>query len=138
MTRPGSVLLLSLAVCLPPASPDVAYPMWSGPIQNVSNTPGYNDLLPQVTSAGQVVWLGRDGADYDIFFWDGNQVWQLTKNDYEDGYAQISGAWVTWHGRGADGTAEVYRAYVPEPGSLTQGAVRQTVEVPLASPLVLE
>jgi len=39
-----------------------------------------------VISGSNVAWSASDGSDYEIFFYDGTSVTQLTDNNYNDGY----------------------------------------------------
>jgi len=61
----------------------------------------YHDSLPQINSNGDVVWLGYDGHDYEVFLYErasGNTT-QLTNNDYSDSSPQInSNGDVVWLG----------------------------------------
>jgi hypothetical protein len=54
---------------------------------------------PQI-SHGNVVWQGKPtlADDFEIYFWDGTTVHQLTDNAYDDITPQISGSNVVWVG----------------------------------------
>jgi hypothetical protein len=56
-----------------------------------------DDHKPQIHN-GQVVWQGYDGQDYEIFYWDGTNIHQLTNNNYDDVDPQINNGQVVWQG----------------------------------------
>lgn len=65
------------------------------PIIQLTNN-DYDEDHPQI-SGGNVVWEGDDGNGWEIFFWDGSTITQLTDNDYvDDRMPQISGGNVVW------------------------------------------
>lgn len=43
-----------------------------------------DDTFPQINDKKQIVWLGFDGSDSEIFFFDGKSTIQLTDNEYSD------------------------------------------------------
>ena len=45
---------------------------------------------PQINSSGHVVWFGYDGTDYEIFYYNGSTVTQLTNNSEGDWYPHIN------------------------------------------------
>lgn len=57
----------------------------------------HGDGSPQVHN-GQVVWNGYDGADWEIFYWEGESVQQLTNNSHGDYKPQIHNGQVVWEG----------------------------------------
>ena len=61
----------------------------------------YDDESPQIHN-GRVVWVGSDGNDDEIFYWDGSTVQQLTDNDYDDKYPHIHNDQVVWQGSDGD------------------------------------
>lgn len=46
--------------------------------------------LTQINSNGQVVWVGFDGNDDEIYYYDGSTVKALTSNTYQDAVLQIN------------------------------------------------
>jgi beta propeller repeat protein len=58
-------------------------------------------------SGSNVVWEGWDGSDYEIFFWDGGTITQLTDNSTTDWFPAISGSNVVWQGYDGSDT-EIY------------------------------
>ena len=42
------------------------------------------DYFPQINASGHVVWYGQGGRDYEIFYYDGNTITQLTDNTVYD------------------------------------------------------
>jgi hypothetical protein len=45
-----------------------------------------------------MVWVAHDGNDFEIFFYDGTNIIQLTYNNYHDFYPQINDSGeVVWH-----------------------------------------
>ena len=66
--------------------------------------------LPQI-SGNNVVWQGKAtlADDFEIFFWDGNTVTQITDNDYDDTKPQIAGFNVVWEAHEA-GDTEIHFA----------------------------
>jgi len=60
--------------------------------------PSYTDGAPQINANGHVVWMGNDGQHYQIFYYDGSTVTQLTENSYDDHYPQINDSGhVVWY-----------------------------------------
>ena len=58
-----------------------------------------NDFVPQINDNGQVVWMGSDGNDNEIFLYDGTAIIQLTTNSDYDGNPQINNSGhVVWMG----------------------------------------
>ena len=59
----------------------------------------YPDWVPQINDSGHVVWLGFDGSDEEIFFYDGTTLTQVAGNSYDDLYPQINNSGhVVWEG----------------------------------------
>ena len=56
-----------------------------------------NDWQPHV-SGSDVVWLGYDGNDFEVFLYDGSTTTQLSDNSYDDCWPQVSGSNVVWSG----------------------------------------
>ncbi|HEX3052169.1 MAG TPA: hypothetical protein VHP83_16030 [Aggregatilineaceae bacterium] len=59
------------------------------------------DESPQIDN-GQIVWLGYDGDDYDVFFYDGETITQLTDNSEEETEVRIYDGRVVWQGYDGD------------------------------------
>ncbi len=81
---------------------------------------GIRNQYPQID--GQfVVWYGYDGHDDEIFFWDGEEVHQITDNEFDDTAPMLSGNHIVWQGN-APSSLEIYHTtvVVPEP---TTGAL---------------
>ena len=55
------------------------------------------EMAPQI-DGNNVVWVGNDGDDREIFFYNGSSTVQLTDNSYEDERPQVSGNNVVWWG----------------------------------------
>ncbi|MCP4715488.1 MAG: PKD domain-containing protein [Deltaproteobacteria bacterium] len=57
---------------------------------------------PKVNANGHVVWVGHDGSDFEIFYYNGSSVLQLTNNAEGDGSPQINDSgcvvWVGYYG----------------------------------------
>lgn len=79
---------------------DIVY--WNGTSeQAIGDDPGSNALRAQLQISGsRAVWVDvPDGEDdFEIFFFNGASVVQLTDNDYDDVEPQIHGAHVVWTG----------------------------------------
>ncbi len=72
-------------------------------IQLTDNT--YRDREPQLNDNNDVVWMGFDGNDYEIYMyeWLIDWVWQITDNSYDDVNPKINNNGdIAWQGR--DGT----------------------------------
>jgi hypothetical protein len=73
------------------------------------------DLNPQINNSGQVVWVGDDGTDKEIFYYDGNTVIQITDNTNWDNYPQINAnGHVVWRGKGVTLPPKVEPLFVIE------------------------
>jgi hypothetical protein len=57
--------------------------------QKLSTGTGQVDV-PQINSSGKVVWQQYDGSDWEIFFWNGSAVQQLTNNSTDDRNPKIN------------------------------------------------
>lgn len=94
-------------------------------IQITNNT--FNDVLTPTstaTSSGQnsssrvdgsgdnLVWSSYVGGNWEIFYYNGTDVAQVTHNSVDDLYAQISGDTAVWSTAGA--TSDVY-SFTPDP-----------------------
>ena len=56
-------------------------------------------MRPHINNAGHVVWYGWDGSDWEIFYYNGTTITQLTDNSYDDLYPHINNAGhVVWYG----------------------------------------
>ncbi len=44
----------------------------------------------------QLAWAGWDGTDYEIFFWDGESIRQITDNSQDDYEAQLNNGQIAW------------------------------------------
>ena len=49
-----------------------------------------DDINPCI-SGFTIVWQGYDGADYELYLWDGRTITQLTNNTYDDTDPRING-----------------------------------------------
>lgn len=79
----------------------------------------YTDTAPQVYGSN-VVWQGRgpDGADWEIFLYDGNTTTQLTNNSSNEERPQVYGSNVVW--QSYDGNdSEIFLATIPEPATMS-------------------
>ena len=63
-----------------------------------------DDIKPQV-SGPYAVWQGQDpnAGDWEIYFYDGNDVMRLTDNNSDDINPQIDGPTAAWQGEDANG-----------------------------------
>jgi hypothetical protein len=109
---------------------------WDGTSQtNLSATDDWHESHPQINNQGHMVWQaeptgGAGGGDFEIFYWDGSVIWQITDNDFDDISPQLSDedgggeVYITWYSQTWDGGLamwvgdEVYRTHTPEPASL--------------------
>jgi len=67
----------------------------------------YDDQLPMINNADQVVWQGWDGTDWEIFLHGESGTVQITDNAEDDGAAQINDSGtVVW--QGFDGDSEIF------------------------------
>ncbi|RMF95303.1 MAG: PEP-CTERM sorting domain-containing protein [Candidatus Schekmanbacteria bacterium] len=74
-----------------------------GTISSIGGSGFYDAWYPQINSQRNIVWQGYDGSDYEIFFYDGMNIIQLTNNSYDDLYPQINDQnSILW--QGSDGT----------------------------------
>jgi cysteine-rich repeat protein len=65
-------------------------------IQLTNNS--YDDILPQISDDGYMVWFGFDGSDYEIFLDNRTGITQITNNTYNDMQPQINNnGYVAWH-----------------------------------------
>jgi hypothetical protein len=69
-----------------------------GPYDYYSGYPPSNHSLQPTISQGQVSWAIYDGNDYEIVFWDGDTITQLTYNDYDDYEPCIDHGDIIWIG----------------------------------------
>ena len=71
----------------------------------------YSDVDPQINDRGQVVWRGWDGADWQIFLYDGTTTIQLTGSAPSiagyDPQINVKGQ-VVWRGYDGGGDAEIF------------------------------
>jgi hypothetical protein len=73
---------------------------WAGYTTAQLTNNSYADEFPQINDAGQVVWQGWDGSDYEIYLYSGGVTSQLTNNTYDDKAPQINtSGQVIWHQR---------------------------------------
>ena len=71
-------------------------------IKQLTNN-NYRDYYP-VIGGEAIAWTGYDGNDYEIFYYDGGTIKQITDNDYNDGHMEFdntvdiseSGSEVVW------------------------------------------
>jgi len=62
----------------------------------------YRDYKPQINDNNDVVWMGYDGNDYEIYMyeWLIDWVWQITDNSYDDYNPMINNNGdIAWQGR---------------------------------------
>lgn len=71
--------------------------------------PSYHSLEVSLDN-GQMAWAAWDGTDYEIFFWDGNSIRQITDNSVDDYEAQLSNGQIAW---------TAYEGLVPKPVNWT-------------------
>jgi hypothetical protein len=63
----------------------------------------YMDYAPKINDAGQVVWQGGDGTDFEIFLFDGTLIKPLESDSYSDELPNLNNkGHVVW--QGYDGT----------------------------------
>jgi len=55
-----------------------------------------DDRADPVCCEGKVAWSGWDGHDYEIFYWDGVSVEQVTNNDVDDIEPSMHGGWIAY------------------------------------------
>jgi hypothetical protein len=61
------------------------------------------DISPQINNRGEVVWQQYDGNDYEVFYWNGSVVTQITNNTGNDYAPRINdNGQIVWYG--SDGT----------------------------------
>ena len=67
-------------------------------IKQITNNSADDDN-PQINDNGYIVWSGREGADYEIFLYDGLNTTKLTDNALGDHSPQINNSgYVVWQG----------------------------------------
>jgi hypothetical protein len=67
----------------------------------ITNNGHYLDQSPKINDAGQIVWYGWNGVpdDFELFFFSGGQISQLTNNDYPDMWYSINNrGQIVWTG----------------------------------------
>lgn len=57
--------------------------------------PSYHSIEVQLEN-GTMAWAGWDGSDYEIYFYDGANIIQITDNDVDDFEAQLSNGQISW------------------------------------------
>ena len=113
--RPGADAWYPTLGLLPDGNPVIAWSSRSPDRVTIGTTPmtvcyitqitdnSNDDKYPQINDNGQVVWMGYDGTDYQIFLYDGASTTQITDNSNDDKYPQINdNGQVVW--MGYDGT----------------------------------
>ena len=65
---------------------------------------GYNPSL----YAGTVAFEVWDGHDWEIRYWDGTTVHEITDNDYNDTDASLSGTKIAWTGRPSGSSDQIF------------------------------
>ena len=88
-------------------------------IQKIASAYQY-DVSPQPKiHNGQAVWQSYDydDMDYEVFYWNGTEVKQLTDNSYDDIYPQIHNGQVVWYGKVDN---EDYEIFLWEGGEVQQ------------------
>ncbi len=92
-------------------------------VQEIST--GLRNQNPQI-DGDYVVWYGNGGtdggSDDEIFFWDGQQVIQLTENNYNDQFPKISGNRVVWQGQPSS-SLEIFEAVFTGDGPATEANI---------------
>jgi hypothetical protein len=85
---------------------------------NLSNTKlgGEFDSNPKLFG-NKVVWERWDGIDYEIMYYDGNGTLQVTNNNRDDRYPQVSDEIVAWTGYD-DNDWEIYQTYIGQDNGL--------------------
>ncbi len=66
--------------------------MNDGKATNLITDKGHSYISPQI-SGKNVVWHSYDESeekDFEIFYWNNNEIKQITDNDYNDSYPKIS------------------------------------------------
>jgi hypothetical protein len=59
----------------------------------------YDDEPPQINASGHIAWVGFDGHDKEIFFYNGTGITQITDNEYDDWGPRINASgYVVWIG----------------------------------------
>jgi hypothetical protein len=78
-------------------------------VRLIVGTDAYRKDWLAINNNGQVVWEAFDGADYEIFIYDGTRVTQLTDNEHSDRKPHINtNGQVVWE---ADiGNSEIFLA----------------------------
>ena len=57
---------------------------------------------------GRIAFTYWDGHDYEIRYWDGTQVVDITDNDDNDGQPSLWGSWLVWVGRPGGGANQIF------------------------------
>ena len=57
--------------------------------------PSYHSIEVNLNN-GQISWAGWDGNDYEIFFWDGITISQITDNSLDDYEPQLNNGKISW------------------------------------------
>jgi hypothetical protein len=79
----------------------------------ITNRPNYDDKNPSLYN-GNIAWQGIDenGTDYEIFYFDGTSIQQVTDNNYDDINPSLYNGILVWQ---TDGPySEIYIA-IPQP-----------------------
>src|SRR5689334_21651488 len=77
----------------------LAFPGTAGAsVVNLSNN-SFDDDTPRINAAGQVVWVGWDGVDYEVYLWNGSSIQHLSAGSDTARDPQIDSAGnVVWQG----------------------------------------
>jgi hypothetical protein len=59
--------------------------------------PSFYSIEPSLDH-GEIAFAAWDGSDYEIFYWDGSMIMQITDNEYNDYEAQLSNGEISWTG----------------------------------------
>lgn len=81
-------------------SSEITVGVYNGSSTTVLSSNGFA-CCPEV-SGSNVVFVGFDGNDYEIFLYDGTSTIQLSDNSFTDEHPRVSGSYVAW--QGFDGT----------------------------------
>jgi hypothetical protein len=69
----------------------------------------YNDHMPQLNNAGEVVWLGWDGHDSEVYLFSDGVTTKLTDNAFDDVCVQINNlGQVVWQSTGWEHVIYMY------------------------------
>lgn len=61
----------------------------SGTITQITNTT-YDNIIPRWGSGNNIIWSGYDGHDWEVFYYNGSTIKQITNNDYDDAHTSYT------------------------------------------------